>query len=502
MDEATANEHPLEPIFHPRSIAIVGVSRDGPGRRRSGFLQSLMEHGYHESKPLYPVNPNADTIAGLRAYPSIRDIEGPVDHVISSVPASVAPSLVDDAIAKGVRSIHFYTAGFAEIGDPELARQQRDIIGRATAAGIRVLGPNCMGLYVPSERISFQGEFPTEPGNVMVISQSGGNSMDIVHGLAKRGVRFSGAVSFGNGEDVDAADLFDYAASDPASEYVVAYLESSARGRQTFEALQRCARVKPTIVLKGGMTGAGGRAASSHTGALAGSREVFEAMCRQTGAMLAETMEELHDLLIGVTTNTRLVRGNHALMLGGGGGFSVLAADAIARSGLDLPLLDDETTARLRELMPVAGNSIRNPIDASHFQTSDDRADAYHKLLEIGAHAQGLDMMLVMSGGPPDFAPRPLAEQEDPDYARERDERRRAADRRSIEQLIELQESSHHPVVAVRREWGGLPSLADDTLAEAYAHGLGVFATVPRAARTIARLLEWRRQREGLPELF
>ncbi len=502
MTEAPLGEHPLEPIFHPRSIAIVGVSRDGPGRRRSGFLASLMEHGYHESRPLYPVNPNADTIAGLRAYPSIRDIEGPVDHVISSVPASVAPSLVDDAIAKGVRSIHFYTAGFAEIGDPELARQQHEIIGRATAAGIRVLGPNCMGLYVPSEQISFQGEFPTEPGNVMVISQSGGNSMDIVHGLAKRGVRFSRAVSFGNGEDIDAADLFDYAAADPGSEYVVAYLESSARGRQMFEALQRCARVKPTIVLKGGMTGAGGRAASSHTGALAGSREVFEAMCRQTGAMLAETMEELHDLLIGVTTNTRLVRGERALLLGGGGGFSVLAADVIARSGLDLPLLDDETTARLRELMPVAGNSIRNPIDASHFQTGDDRGEAYRTLLDIGAHVRDLDVLLVMAGGPPDFSPRSLAEQRDPDYARERDERRRRSDRRAIEQLIELQESSHHPVVALRRDRMGQPELDDDVLTEAYAHGLGVFHTVQRAARTVARLLEWRRQREGLPELF
>ena len=224
-----------------------------------------------------------------------------------------------------------------------------------------MLGPNCMGLYVPSERITFQGEFPTEPGNVMVISQSGGNSMDIVHGLARRGARFSRAVSFGNGEDVDAADLFGYAAADPASEYVVAYLESSARGRATFEALRACARVKPTIVLKGGMTGAGGRAANSHTGALAGSREVFEAMCRQAGALLAETMEELHDLLIAAATNARLVRGPRALLLGGGGGFSVLAADSIARAGLDLPPLDDATTAELRELMPVAGNSIRNP---------------------------------------------------------------------------------------------------------------------------------------------
>lgn len=500
MTEAAANEHPLESIFHPRSIAIAGVPRDNSGRQRSGFLASLMEHGYHEQRPLYPVNPNADTIAGLRAYPSVRDIEGPVDHVISSVPASITPQLVDDAIAKGVRSIHFYTAGFAESGDPELARQQREMIGRATAAGIRVFGPNCMGLYVPGERITFQGEFPTEPGNVMVISQSGGNSMDIVHGLAKRGVRFSRCVSFGNGEDVDAADLFGYAAADPTSEYVVAYLESSARGRETYEALRRCARVKPTIVLKGGMTGAGGRAASSHTGALAGSRRVFEAMCRQAGAMLAESMEDLHDLLVGVTTNTRLVRGGRALLLGGGGGFSVLAADTIAREGLDLPPLDEETTARLREIMPVAGNSIRNPIDASHL--AGDRAEAYRTLLDIGAHARDLDMLLVMAGGPPDFAPRSLEEQRDPDHARERNERRRRADRRAIEQLIELQESSHHPVVALRRDRMGIPALDDEVLGEAYAHGLGVFPTVQRAARTVARLLEWRRRREGLPDLF
>ena len=311
----------------------------------------------------------------------------------------------------------------------------------------------------------------------MVISQSGGNSMDIVHGLARRGVRFSRAVSFGNGEDVDAADLFDYAASDPESEYVVAYLESSARGRATFEALRRCAREKPTIVLKGGMTDAGGRAANSHTGSLAGSREVFEAMCRQAGAALA------------------------ALLLGGGGGFSVLAADAIARTGLDLPPLDEETTARLRELMPVAGNSIRNPIDASHL--GDDRAGAYRTLLEIGAHARGLDVLLVMAGGPPDFAPRPKEEQDDPDYGREREERRRRRDRRAIEQLIELQESSHHPVVALRRgRTGSAEQIDDEVLADAYAHGLGVFPTVERAARTVAHLLRWRRQREGLPELF
>jgi acyl-CoA synthetase (NDP forming) len=336
----------------------------------------------------------------------------------------------------------------------------------------------------------------------MVISQSGGNSMEIVNGLAQRGARFSKVVSFGNGEDVAAPELFDYAASDDESPYVVAYLEGTAHGRALFEALARCARVKPTIVLKGGMTAAGARAASSHTGSLAGSREVFEALCRQTGALLAETMEELHDLLIAVTTNTRLVRGNRALMIGGGGGFSVLAADAIARAGMDLPHLAQETTAQLRELMPVAGNSVHNPIDASHFNSGEDRAEAYQRLLEIGAHAPGVDVLFVMTGGALDFSPPSAEEQLDPDHARQHQERRQQADQRSIEELIKLQEASRHPVVGVRRARASSPAPTDEVLGSAYEHGLGVFPSVPRAARTIARLIEWRAAREGLPELF
>ena len=327
-----SSDHPLEQIFHPRSIAIVGVPRNLQGRGGGNFLTSLLKHGFQERKPIHLVNPNADEIAGMPVYKTLLDAPDPVDHVISSVPARIAPQLVEEAIEKGVRSIHFYTAGFAESGDDQLASMQREMIARATEAGIRVFGPNCMGLYIPEERISFEGNFPTEPGNVCAISQSGGNAMEIVHGLAERGVRFSKVISFGNGEDVKAAELFDYALSDPDSEYVVSYLESGG-GRALFEAVKRCAAVKPTIILKGGLTSAGARAASSHTGSLAGSEQVFEAMCRQAGAIRAESMEELHDLLVAVATNASRVSGPRALMVGGGGGFSVLGADVIARAG-------------------------------------------------------------------------------------------------------------------------------------------------------------------------
>ena len=501
---ATARaDHPLDPIFRPRSIAIVGVPREVRSPRGGGFLLALLDQGFHERKPLYLVNPNADEIGGLPCYPSLLDAPGPVDHVISSVPARSVEQLVGQAIEKGVRSLHFFTAGFAESGDPGLASLQDRVIARATGAGIRVIGPNCMGLYVPGERIAFQGGFPTEPGNVMAISQSGGNAMEIVFGLAQRGVRFSKLVSFGNGADVDAPELFDYAAADPATEVVIAYLEGTDSGRALFGAVRRCARVKPTIILKGGLTAAGARAAHSHTGSLAGSREVFEALCRQTGAALAGTMAELHDLVVGVTTGARRVRGPRAMMVGGGGGFSVLAADAMARVGVDLPELAEETTADLRRLMPVAGNSIRNPIDASHFHSGDDREDSLREVMRVAARAPGIDVLLVTTGSAPSWIDLPArGDRPDPERERRREERRLLAEKQAMQDLIDLQAGSARPVVAVRRARGVERWLTDEVLDLAYRHGLGVFPSAPRAARTIGRLLDWRARREGLPELF
>ncbi len=216
--------------------------------------------------------------------------------MISQIPAAGVPELVDQAIAKGVRSIHFFTAGFSETGDEQMAAVEREFIARGQAAGIRMIGPNCMGLYVPDEGLAFMGGFPRRPGNVFLLSQSGANAGDIVGSLSALGVRFSKAVSYGNGADLRAHHFLDYAASDPQTEVVTAYIEGVRDGRPFFEALRRCAAVKPTILLKGGITAAGARAASSHTGSLAGSADVFEALARQSGAIRARTLEELVNL--------------------------------------------------------------------------------------------------------------------------------------------------------------------------------------------------------------
>jgi acyl-CoA synthetase (NDP forming) len=486
--------HPLEPIFHPRAVALVGVSSRQQGMS-SGFLTSLLEQDFQQEHGLYPVNPKMTEVAGVRCYPSLADTPDPVDHVISLVPAPAVPGLVEECVAKGIRSIHFFTAGFSETGDPDLAAMERQFVGRLTGAGIRVIGPNCMGLYVPKEGLAFMGGFPTEPGNVMLISQSGANAGEVVHGLSRRGVRFSKAISYGNGADLQSHDFFDYAADDPDTEVVTAYIEGVKDGRRFFEAVKRCAERKPVIILKGGLTGAGARAANSHTGSLAGSREVFEALCRQTGAIRAETMDELHDLVVAVSTSTRRVAGGGVALVGGGGGIAVLSADAIAAEGLDVPPMPEATKEQLREYVPIAGTSINNPIDINA------SGDTLEPTLRIVAQAEPIDVVFTS----PSFGRMgPWSDGDDTDDLAP-DERRRRHREQAVEaadQLAALQSETDVPFVGLLRSRSGPGELHDEFAAAAYERGIGVYPTIHRAARAVGLIRRWRARREGLPALF
>ena len=491
------SEHPLDAIFHPRAIALVGVPANMQGRG-AGFLEALLDQGFEERKPIYLVHPRATEIQGIRAYPTILDCPDPVDHVISLIPRTAVDTLVDQCAQKGVRSLHFFTAGFSESGEAGMAEAERALAARARAGGVRVLGPNCMGLYVPDERISFSNGFPTESGNVMMISQSGANAGNVVAGLAPRGLRFSKVVSFGNGSDIAAPELFDYAASDPQTEVVLSYIEGVRDGRAFFEAVRRCAAIKPTIILKGGFTAAGARAASSHTGSLAGSSQVFDALCSQAGALRVDSLEEMYDMTVAITTKVREITGNRAILAGGGGGFSVLSADAIARHGIELPDLPEETQQDLRQWVPVAGNSVHNPIDAGF--VGEDRAGVANNVTAVAARAPGYDFVFASRS---DFRMAPPSERNeeiDADAAAARVERRlqRAVD--SARFLANVQDESSRPVIAVRREYA--PEPAGVFHVEAQRLGLGTFFSVPEAARAVELLLQWRARREGLPTLF
>ncbi|MFQ5382128.1 MAG: CoA-binding protein [Dehalococcoidia bacterium] len=492
--------HDLETIFHPRSIALVGVSRKtGSGRTGPDFLSGLTRRGFQDEHALYLVNPGATEIAGLPCFPSLLDCPGPVDHVISLVPAAVAPTLVDHCAEKGVHSVHFFTAGFAESGEEAHAEAERELMRKTREAGLRVIGPNCLGMYVPSERISFNPDFPEEPGPMFVLSQSGGNAMSIIAGLGRRGVRCSKGVSFGNGRDIDAPKLLEYAAGDPESELVVAYLEGAGDGRALFEALKRCAPKKPTVILKGGLSAGGAAAASSHTASLAGSAEMFDALCRQTGAMMVETLEELEDLVVALCTGTRTVRGSEAKMLVTGGGYSVLAADAVARRGITLPALTEPTRRTLRERIPVAGNSIRNPIDYSFVA---DREDAAGPIAEIVALAPEGDMLLMTTPFRSRTG-RPGSRDGD-DAGPEEQEGITEAEKETLELLARLQGESERPVIVVDRSWtpmGGASS-PPALLQAALEKGIGIYPSMERAARAVELLLTWRRRRAGLPEII
>ena len=353
-DGASPDGHPLDVIFRPRGVAVVGVStQPGPdGRMGGNFLNALLELGYDRDHALYAVNPKMSEVRGVPCYPSVLEIPDPLDHVISQIPAEGVPQLVEDCIRRGVRSLHFFTAGLSETGDEDLARQERELVGRARAAGMRLIGPNCMGLYAPGPGLAFNSESPKEHGNVFLLSQSGANATGIINGLGARGLRFSKGVSYGNAADLKSHDFFDYALHDPETELVVAYIEGPRDGRAFFEALKALARVKPTIVLKGGITEDGARAARSHTGSLAGSIDVFDAVCRQAGAMRVRTLDDLLDLAVAATTELRHTRGRNVTLVGAGGGYAVLSSDQMAMEGLTVPPLPDEVQDQAARVHP------------------------------------------------------------------------------------------------------------------------------------------------------
>jgi len=477
----------LDYIFHPRSVAVAGVSPQQPGFAGvgAGFVIALNEMARPGGPAIYPVNPKHQEIEGLKCYASLLDIEGPVDHLISSVPARAVPGLVDDAIAKGVRSIHFFTAGFSETGEEELAEMEAEIASRARAAGIRVIGPNCMGLYVPRSGLSFMPGFPSEPGPVAFISQSGGNAGDMVYTSIPRGIRYSKVVSYGNAADIDESELLDYLADDPESEVITAYIEGVKDGRRLLSAIRRAAAAKPVVVLKGGRTAAGTRAVFSHTASLAGSIQVFDALCRQVNAVRVESVEEMVDLAVAFRY-MQPPEGPGVAVVGGGGGFSVFAADEIDEAGLDCPLLPEHTQAELREFTPLAGTSVRNPVDTiaifeppklERTLLAIGRAENIHSVLYHTSFSWGSWRRSSSSwlGGL--------------DPAQYMDV--------MVQQMVRAREATGKPIVVVLR-----PALDVEAMERSLAFqerccraGFPIYPTIPRAANAIAKVMRWREGR-------
>ncbi len=283
-------DHPLYRLFNPRAVAVVGASRK-PWKIGHIILRNIVEGGYRGR--VYPVNPNADRILGLRAYPRLSAIPGEVDVAVVSVPAEKVPGVVEDGVSAGVRFFVVIASGFKEVGREDL---EEEVVRLARRGGARILGPNVAGyVYTPARLNATFGPRRVLPGNIAFITQSGAFAISLMGATVTEGMGVSAIVSVGNKADIADHDLIDYFRVDPHTKVILIYMEWLRDGRAFLEAAERAARYKPIVVIKAGRTSAGARAAASHTGRLAGSYRVYRDALRQAGVLVAKSMEEAFD---------------------------------------------------------------------------------------------------------------------------------------------------------------------------------------------------------------
>ena len=352
----------LRPLFYPRAVAVLGASRH-PLKFGFQYLRALQDFGF--AGRLYPVNPDLKEVLGLKAYPSVAALPETPDLATVSVPAPAVPAALRECLARGIPGAQVLSAGFREAG-PEGERLEAELRDIARQ-GIRIIGPNCFGVYSPAAGITLMpgSEFSPAAGGVGFFSQSGGGSCDLAYMARGRGLNFSVLVSYGNGCDLEAVDLLDYFREDPATRVVGAYLEGVRDGRAFLAALRRCAEKKPVVIYKGGLTETGRAGALSHTGSLAGEAAAWKAALKQAGAIAAESLPDLVECLMACVCLGEFT-GSGLGILAGGGARNVEALDAAGHAGFGVPEVSSETRAAIAARIPPAGGRAGNPTDLAN----------------------------------------------------------------------------------------------------------------------------------------
>ncbi len=354
-------KHVLDYAFSPRSIAVAGAS-DQPFSFGHHFLKHLIDYKF--GGEIYPINPAREHIQGLKAYPSLSTVPGDVDLVICCVPASQVAPLLEECPAKNVKVMHVFTARLSETGRVNAQETEKQIKLKAEKAGVRLIGPNCMGLYNPAANLSFGYELPPESGDIGAMFQSGGAMQMLIQFGGLQGLRFSKAVSYGNALDINESDLLDYMAEDKGTAFIAAYFEGVKNGREFMHALKRAAAVKPVVAIKGGRSNSGSRAVSSHTASIAGSQNLWSNAFSQAGVIEVKDINEMINVLM-LFKWLPPIKGRKAGIIGGGGGKAVMAADLAEEAGLLVPSLSAEMRNKLREIVPTIWDWLSNPIDFS-----------------------------------------------------------------------------------------------------------------------------------------
>lgn len=386
----TAAVNAVRPFFEPRSVAVIGASRSR-GTIGGEVVHNLLSYGF--SGPVLPVNPSAAVVQSVVAYPNVLNAPGPVDLAVVIVPAKVVARVADECGRKGVRALVVISAGFAEIGDAGRARQQ-ELLRICRSAGMRLIGPNCMGLLNTHADVRMNATFAPAPppaGRIAFMPQSGALGLAIMDYANALGIGLSTFVSVGNKADISGNDLIRYWDQDPDTDVILLYLESFGNPRKFSRIARRVARTKPIVAVKSGRSPAGARATGSHTGALIAASDVtVDALFRQAGVIRTDTLEEMFDVaaLLG---HQRPPEGRRVAILTNAGGPGILCADTCEAEGLEIPVPSEETQARLRAVV-AAEASVTNPVD----MIASAGAEQYRAAIEILGRDPGIDAIVTI----------------------------------------------------------------------------------------------------------
>lgn len=379
--------HPLTPFFQPRSVAIIGATQT-PNSVGNTLMHNLDEGEF--AGKIYPVNPKYDSLYDRKCYPVVTDISEPVDLAIIITPAKTVPKVIDQCVAKGIKAGIIISAGFKELGEEGL-KLETEVLRRAHEGGMRLVGPNCLGIMNPLAK--FNGTFAASmalPGNIAFISQSGAMCTAVLDWSLKESIGFSAFVSIGSMADVNWGDLIDYLGSDPHTHSILIYMESIGDAKNFLSAAREVVLNKPIIVIKAGRTEAAAKAAASHTGSMAGSDEVFDAAMIRCGVLRVDEIGDLFNMAETLAKQPTPTGPNLAILTNAGGP-AVLATDAAARHGAQIAELSPETIEALNQFLPEAW-SHSNPVDL----LGDAGPDRYRKALEVVAKDPHTDGILVI----------------------------------------------------------------------------------------------------------
>ena len=463
----------LRPFFEPKAVAIIGATN------KKGKVGNVIFENFKKNKEqgifkgsIYPVNPKLDEIEGYKVYKGVKELPEDADLAVISIPAPFVPQTMKEIAEKGIKSVIIITGGFGELGE-EGKKMEEEILQIAKENGIRIIGPNCVGVYVPDagvDTVFLPDEKMDRPksGSIAFVTQSGAFAAAMLDWAAGAGIGIGKMVSYGNKLDVDDADLMDYFIYDESIKAVTLYIEGVKEGRKFIEAAKRITKVKPVIALKSGKTEYGAKAASSHTGSLAGADIIYDAVFKQTGILRAEDFEHMFDVAKAFA-KCKLPKGDRIGIITDGGGAGVMASDAVAKFGLKMAELSEETIKYLKEHFPphaVAGN----PTDV----VGDTDAQRYKYAIEAFVNDPNVDAIVIIV-----LFQVPLLKEEE-----------------IIEILAEYAKKSEKPIVAVAM--GGKKT-------EYYAKmlenkGVPVYPTPERGVRAMAGLVQYAKYLEKLNE--